>query len=547
MAELWLKNVSALEKVFLDSDGTMAAFDRGSALLNEEFAYQILCKLGEDEPCDQPFELEVVSDLADDISLYIVKSIPVYLNHFNGSGDDQYLSHSPGLFPDVLEPYRTCMMVSPKQMKSLWVNVRVGENAAVGVHEIVVRFKRDGVVYGESVFSLDVIGQVLPKLNIPYTNWFHCDCISSYYGVKPLSNKHWKLIDAYLKMAADHGMNMVLTPIFTPPLDTKVGLERPTVQLVEVACENGVYSFGFDRLIRWMELCKKRGIEYLEISHLYSQWGAKHTPKIVVKENGKTIKKFGWHTDALSEEYCSFIEQLLPPLKAVLAEHWDKDKVYFHISDEPNEESIEHYGKLFRFIKPLLGEFKLMDAISEFSLYQKNYTETPVVITYAIKPFLEADLPNLWTYYCCGPDDNGYSNRFLAMPSYRTRIMGLQLFKYDIKGFLHWGYNFYYCRLSTHLINPYLTADSDGGFPAGDAFVVYPANNGPIPSLRLKAFYHGLQDLMAAKLLEQKVGKNTVMQIVEQDGVVTFNEYPKTPEHILSVREAINQRLKELA
>ena len=75
--------------------------------------------------------------------------------------------------------------------------------------------------------------------------------------------------------------------------------------------------------------------------------------------------------------------------------------------------------------------------------------------------------------------------------------------------------------------------------------MVYPANNGPIPSLRLKAFYHGLQDLMAAKLLEQKIGKDAVMQIIEKDGAVTFNEFPHTPDHLLSVRQIINQKLKE--
>ena len=52
-----------------------------------------------------------------------------------------------------------------------------------------------------------------------------------------------------------------------------------------------------------------------------------------------------------------------------------------------------------------------------------------------------------------GPGAGGYSNRFIAMPSYRTRSIGMQMFGYGIKGFLHWGYNFYNTQYSREQIN----------------------------------------------------------------------------------------------
>ena len=36
-------------------------------------------------------------------------------------------------------------------------------------------------------------------------------------------------------------------------------------------------------------------------------------------------------------------------------------------------------------------------------------------------------------YYCCG-EYKAVGNRFLAFPEYRNRILGVQLFKFDIKG-----------------------------------------------------------------------------------------------------------------
>ena len=37
----------------------------------------------------------------------------------------------------------------------------------------------------------------------------------------------------------------------------------------------GEYRFDFSELKRWIDLCKKCGIEYYEMSHLFSQWGAR--------------------------------------------------------------------------------------------------------------------------------------------------------------------------------------------------------------------------------------------------------------------------------
>ena len=247
----------------------------------------------------------------------------------------------------------------------------------------------------------------------------------------------------------------------------------------------------------------------------------------------------------MGEDYKNFLTQFIPALKEVLSENWDKDKVYFHISDEPSEAHIEHYGKLYNFVKPLLGDFKQMDAISDYDIYEKKFIDTPVVCTQSIGNFLGKDIDNLWAYYCCGQGNNNLSNRLIAMRSARNRIMGLELYKHDIKGFLQWGYNFYYARLSTHPINPYLINDSEGGFPAGDGFTVYPTKDGVIPSLRLKAFNEGLHDLRAARLIESLIGREKTLSIVEEDFAVGFYEKNPSSKDLIKTREKINKAIKE--
>ena len=132
------------------------------------------------------------------------------------------------------------------------------------------------------------------------------------------------------------------------------------------------------------------------------------------------------------------------------------------------------------------------------------------------------------------------------MPLARTRIIGAQFWKYNIAGFLQWGYNFYYSQYSRREINPFTITDGDGFAPAGDAFSVYPAPGGkPYRSLRLVAFHEALCDTGALRLAEKLCGKEAVLAVLERDGTLTFSSYPHDAEFILSTREKINEMIEK--
>ena len=50
------------------------------------------------------------------------------------------------------------------------------------------------------------------------------------------------------------------------------------------------------------------------------------------------------------------------------------------------------------------------------------------------------------------------------MPGNRTRIIGMQIYRYDLDGFLHWGYNFYNSEYSLYPIDPYRCTDAGENF-----------------------------------------------------------------------------------
>ena len=103
------------------------------------------------------------------------------------------------------------------------------------------------------------------------------------------------------------------------------------------------------------------------------------------------------------------------------------------------------------------------------------------------------------------------------MPSARNRILGWQLYRHQIEGFLQWGYNFWFTFLSRRFIDPYAVTDSGEAFPSGDSFIVYPGENGePVPSIRQLVFHEALQDMRALQLLESRIGREAAAQWLDQ-------------------------------
>ena len=548
MEQIEIKQLSSLEKIFLNSVLEQPEYTEASALQGEVFSYQIAYRITETETPYLPFTVEVDSDLEEFLTVRCVKNVPselpAYATMFGGT-DEDYITTAPGLFPDLLTPCEEELEAVNHEWKALWITVHLPKNAKAGEHTIRVSLKFAQETLHLS-FRLHVIGTCLPEQSLIYTQWFHGDCLYSYYQEKPFSERHWSILEGFIQAAADNGINMLLTPLFTPPLDTAEGKERPTIQLVEITKTGETYTFDFSKLRRWIAMCRKCGIRYFEMPHFFTQWGAKYTPKICVSENGNISKKFGWHVLATSAEYRQFLEQFVPALRDELKAQGVEEQTFYHISDEPMEKHKEQYNQAKQAVLDLLPKDRVIDCISDYSMYEQGVVNQPVVSLDHISRFLEHSVKGLWGYNCCA-QTREVSNRFMAMPSWRNRIAGVQLYRYDIKGFLHWGYNFYYSAHSRKKIDPYQTTDALNAFPSGDAFSVYPGKDGkPEESIRLVVFHEALQDMRALQLLERFAGKEKVLQLIEKDGKpLTFTEYPREAGYLLHLREQVNREIEK--
>ena len=438
-------------------------------------------------------------------------------------------------------------LISSYNLKSLMVEVDTKGEVEAGIYPITFTVTPEIGEECTATFNLEIIDAELPEQKLKFTQWFYCDCLMQYYGTEAFSEKHWEIIENFAKTAVRYGINMLLTPVFTPALDTYVGGERATTQLVGIKKNNGVYSFDFSLLGRWVEMCNRIGVKYFEIAHFFTQWGAKAAPKIMATVDGEYKKIFGWETNACGEEYAEFLRAFIPELLAYMKSLDGADKrCWFHISDEPNETQLESYLAAKAIVAPLLEGYPIIDALSHYEFYSSGAVERPVPGTTAVHTFIDHNVPDLWTYYCVSQAKE-VSNRFMAMPSYRTRIIGTQLYKYNIDGFLHWGYNFYNNQYSYAPLNPYMNTDGEYFAAAGDTFSVYPGPDGkPWESIRLLVFFDAIQDIGALSLCESLYGKEFVMNILE-DGIepITFSKYPHNADYLLGLREKINKAIAE--
>ena len=533
-----VKQISSLSKVYLDGKGEFFEIKKAKMLKGERFSYQIAYK--SDERFTSTVKIE--SELEKYITIRAVGNVPSELPCYPDK--TLYAERTePGLFPDVLFPVKESHFIKPSNWFSLWITVELPENVEAGKYDIKVKLYKDEEELSSNKLTLTVIDAVLPEQTLINTEWFHADCIADYFNVPVFSEEHWTYIESFMEAFLKCGNNMILTPVFTPPLDTDIGGERTTVQLVDVKKENGAYSFNFDKFRRWVELAKKVGIKYFEISHLFSQWGAFAAPKVMAEVDGEYKRIFGWETEAAGEEYSTFLHTFLPELIKVIEELGIKDVTVFHVSDEPSEEQVESYAKAKNVVADILKDFTIIDALSDYEFFEKGFIKQPIPATSSIEEFIEKGFENRWTYYCCGQGED-LSNRFFGMPLSATRILGTQLYIHEIKGFLQWGFNFYNSAKSLRHISPYEVTDADCAFPSGDSFLVYPYDNGAIMSVRGEVIFESLQDMRAMQLLESLVGREKILKKLDKKfGDIKFRFYPRGTEATLAIRETINDMI----
>ena len=572
MAVLTLaKLTSSQTKIFPDT-ADVPVFAAGDAFCDEPYHIQLALR------CDTvqflPVSVQVLSSLP--VEVYKTGFVPV-VHPMGQAGPEGYARMEAGLYPDPLYARPACPVVekagqiwretdtkqtinlSSCNTTALWITLN-GEGKPVPAGEYSVTVRILSLLDGGELQTLNCRLRVLPyrlaENRVYYTNWFHCDCLADLYGIEVWSDRFWEILPHWLKNAAKHGMTTLLTPAFTPPLDTPVGHERMNVQLVDITlCSDGTWQFDLARLERFLRLAMDCGIRYFEHAHFFSQWGAAHAPNIYADTPEGYRRVFGWETDAAGEEYRDFLAAYLTMLNAMSARLGIRDRWVFHISDEPSPEHLENYLRAKALVEPFAGACPLADAVYFAEYADNGSVQTPVAEIRQADAFAEScgsdrmdpwrtEKVPLWLYYTGGP--SRVTNRMLPHTHARTRVLGAILYRYGAVGFLHWGYNFYYDRMSVGLFNPLSDPCAYKQMP-GSTYLAYPAPDGkPIPSVREMLMGEAMCDLRALWKAEEVLGCDRVLALLEEvfGGTVTCQTIPEG-EVLLQLRKRLAEALSE--
>jgi hypothetical protein len=490
--------------------------------LNEQFSFQLALRMDEGSPQRVRVEAEVPPGWA--VRVRRVGLVPV-LHHntpIPATGEDiDGLGRMPGYVPDPLFDENE-LVLAPAETHSFWVTVRPGADVMPGRHTIRVTVSPENgeeVGHTAQVRLHDVV--IGRRKGFAVTHWFYADALIDWYRTDLFDERFWGILPAYLRDVVEHGQDTIYVPVFTPPLD---GVKRPSQLLRVERTAPDSYRFDWRDVKRYVDLARECGIDHFEWCHLFTQWGARYAIRVYDAQGRDEELLWPPETGATSSTYRAFLSQFLPALHRFVSQEQILDHSFFHVSDEPHgEEQLASYGQARGLLRELAPWMKVMDALTDIEFARQTLTDMPIPSVHTAVEFVQEGIP-CWCYYCCGPRDR-YINRLLDTPLSKIAMHGMLFYRWPFRGFLHWGYNYWYQSQTRTLIDPYTVQDGlawQRGWAYGDTFQVYPGPSGPVDSIRWEVFGESLQDYALMQTLG--IARNDPAL----ESIRSFADFPKT-------------------
>jgi len=454
-------------------------------------------------------------------------------HHNTDVGEDELdgVGHIPGFVPDPLLAESTAT-AAPREITAFWISVEVPRECRPGAKKISLAVAVGGETAARLAATVNVSRVRLePRRDFRVTHWFYADALCDWYGVEPFEKAFWPICERYMRNYSEHGCDTIYVPVFTPPTD---GVKRPTQLLRVKRTGPDAYSFDWRDVRAWVRLAKKCGLKFFEWTHFFTQWGCERAIRIYEKRQGADRLLWPPSTGATSRTYRAFLARFLPALRRFLESENLLNRSFFHVSDEPHgDEHLANYRKARGMLRELAPWMKVMDALSDIRYGREKITDIPIPSIRTTGLFVRENVP-CWTYFCCGPRGK-FLNRLMDTPLAKIRMAGWLFYRFGVKGFLHWGYNYWYKSQTRQLIDPFTVTDGLAwpGWAYGDTFVVYPGPDGPIDSVRWEVFAESLQDYRLLQTLSVDPRGRALAAIRD------FDDFPKEEKWIDSFRRKL--------
>jgi len=417
---------------------------------------------------------------------------------------DAYKSLS-GYFPDPII-YEDSRDVPFGTTQAIWLTVKIPVDCQTGLYKgrVEITGELGGKSFSESkTFEIEVFKPVIENTSLWVTNWFFLDrlhYLNKNEAVEKHSDLYWELSRVMAQTLAEYRQNVAMISPFDHTVFTY---------------DNGTWQFDFSNFNRMVSLFVEEGvIGRLEGGHLGSRidggWLSPFGLYVPVFDNDSIDKELLPLDNPLTVE---FYQAFLPAFVNNIQEQGWGGQYIQHIADEPIDDNVESYIEISKFLKSLVPELKVIEACHTHRL------ENMIDIWVPQMNFLESGMDfytdrqtkgdEAWYYTCLAPKGE-WANRFVELPLIKTRLLHWVNFKYNIPGYLHWGFNFWGSNSGIVTAeDPYddvsgIIVSSGNILPGGDCWITYPAYKTIYPSIRLEAMRDGIVDYELLLMFKEK-------------------------------------------
>jgi hypothetical protein len=428
---------------------------------------------------------------------------------WDGQENPHVIREAPFRIFEALEPVENSAPASAAGVLALRVEVPIAADAQTGARTCEIALEA-GDWRQTLRWELNVHAATVPPSGPQspgYTNWFSPGIIAQRHGLELWSEPFWLMLGRYADLMARGRQNTFWVrwgDFGRLGDDGKITLDR-------------------GRFKRYVRLFLDRGFTRIEGGHLaHRHNGEWNSPRLDLVFTG---------SDANSESGRAELAGLLAEVRAALAElELPKHVVYLqHLTDEPTDTNAESYKGLAEQVRRHMPGVKIFEATMSLALVGAVDHWCPQVQEYQKhRDFFEARKragDAVWVYTCLAPG-GPWLNRLLDQERLRQVYLGWALAKYDLAGFLHWGFNHY--RSGTDPFEQSVVPHGGGPpnyLPAGDSHVVYPGEGGPWSGQRFEAHRIGMEDAELLQLLKEREPEKA--QAIIARVFRAFDEYEK--------------------
>lgn len=389
---------------------------------------------------------------------------------------------APARFPDYLMAEKQ-INVNKGAWQSVWLTISIPGEAEAGKYAGKITIKS-----GQEEQSLPVVVIVYP-LSLPVER--HLKVAEHYntrnfvkvHGIQEQYSGEWfAMLRRYADNMVTHRQN-----VFGVPMES--------IEITRL--KTGELEFDFTHFDQIAQVFWNTGkMDYMETGGL-GKWGPNgwSGSEILMIDLAAENSETGEKITLPGKDAFPF---LLPAIESHLRQKGWLQKTLFHVRDEPSIHNALAWCELSKYVHKYAPDLIRMDAIE--TTYLLNDIEVACPKLDALGSWFGAYKKaqqkgvELWFYTVGIYQGSLFPNKTIDMPVIDNRIMHWLDYKYDITGFLHWGWNQW-------TADPY----KDVGMHIGDAWHVYPVKDGVLNSLRWEQMRNGLQDYECFLMLENKI------------------------------------------